>query len=158
MPTTNDIPFWIDQIAIRSLVDRYTDAVNREDYSALPALFAFDAVWETSGGPIELRFEGRDAVVGALQGMLSSLDFLVQGNSAVVVELAGDRARTRVSLSEIGRDKLGKGINNRGMYFDDLQKEVDGQWRFVRRAFRFRYAEMTPVTGQVFSIEPPAAL
>jgi hypothetical protein len=114
-------------------------------------LFAEHAVWEASVG-VELRFAGRDAIVGALKSMLSSLDFLFQTNGAVVIELDGDHAQGRVSLSEIGRDSEGRGIHNHGMSFDDLAK-LDGQWLFMRRGFRVRHLGGS-VSGTVFALTP----
>jgi ketosteroid isomerase-like protein len=153
MDNSHDTAAWIDRLAIRSLIDTYTDALNRQDWGTMPGLFTADAVWQASG-PVELRFEGRDALVAALQGMISSLEFLLQNNSAVVIELSGDRARARVSLSELGRNRAGKGMSNFGMYLDDLVKS-EGRWRFQRRSFRFRYAEAPAVSGQVFALPPP---
>src|ERR1700738_3752477 len=98
MNNTSDTASWIDHLAIRTLIDRYTDALNRQDWGVMSELFADNAVWQASG-PFELRFEGRDAVVAALQGMVTTLEFLLQSNGAVVIELSGDRACARVSLS-----------------------------------------------------------
>jgi ketosteroid isomerase-like protein len=150
MNNTSDTAAWIDQLAIRTVIDRYTDALNRQDWGVMPELFAANAVWQASG-PFELRFEGRDAVVAALEGMVTTLEFLLQNNSAVVIELMGDRARARVSLSELGRDSGGKGLHNFGMYVDDLVKS-EGEWRFERRSFHCRYVETTAVPGQVFPL------
>jgi ketosteroid isomerase-like protein len=155
--TTPGMSTWLDQFAIRCVIERYTDAINRQDWVALAPLFAQSAVWETSGGPVALRFEGRETVLGALQGMISSLDFLLQSLSTIVIDVRGDRASARVSLSELGRDKQGQGMANHGFYFDDLAR-VDGEWRFLRRAFRFRYTEQAAVNGQVFMPTPPPAL
>jgi uncharacterized protein (TIGR02246 family) len=155
--TTPDTATVLDQLAIRAVIERYTDAINRQDWPALAPLFAADAVWETSGGPYEVRLDGREAVLAALQGMISPMDLLVQNLSAIVIEVQGDRAQARVSLSELGRDQKGQGMNNHGIYFDDLAR-VDGQWCFVRRAFRFRYAEQAAVNGHVFVPMPPAPL
>ena len=128
MNNPSDTAAWIDRLAIRTLIDRYTDALNRQDWGVMPELFANNAVWQASG-PFELRFEGRDAVVAALKMMVTRLEFLLQHNSAVVIELRGDRASARVSLSELGRDLAGNGLNNFGMYVDHLVKS-EGEWRF----------------------------
>lgn len=157
MTGNNDIAFWIDQQAIRALIDRYTDGVNRQDWNAVASTFAETAIWETSGGPFELRFEGREAVIGFLQSALGNFEFMVQSNGAVAIEVEGERARARVSLTEIARDKSGNGMHNIGIYFDDLAK-TDGQWRFVRRAFRCRYSAQPALPGAVFVLTPPPAL
>ena len=154
MNNTSDTASWIDHLAIRTLIDRYTDALNRQDWGVMPELFADNVVWQASG-PFELRFEGRDAVVAALQGMVTTLEFLLQNNSAVVIELSGDRARARVSLSELGRDRGGNGLNNFGMYVDDLVKSK-GEWRFERRSFHCRYVETPVVPGKIYALVPPA--
>lgn len=152
MDNLSDTAAWIDRWAIRSLIDRYTDALNRQDWGALPDLFTASAVWQASE-PFAMRIEGREAVVAALQGMLTTLEFLVQHNGAVVIDLNGERARARVSLIELGRDRTGNGLSNFGMYVDNLVKS-NGVWRFELRNFHCRYADAPAVAGRVFPLPP----
>jgi ketosteroid isomerase-like protein len=145
-----DTAAWIDRYSIRDLIDRYTDAINRQEWTALHDLFTPSAVWQASE-PFAVRFEGREAVVGALRNMVSSHEFVVQHNGAVVIDLNGAHARARVSLSELGRKPTGEGLHVFGMYLDDLL-ESNGVWRFERRTFHCRYFDGPVVAGRVFSI------
>jgi hypothetical protein len=58
-------------------------------------------------------------------------------------------------MRQLGRDRAGKGLNNFGMYVDDLVTR-EGEWRFERRSFHCRYVETPAVPGQVFPLLPPA--
>ena len=53
-----------EELAIRTLVARYIDAVNRHHQEDWTATWAEDAVWNLAG----LELEGRDTIVGAWVG------------------------------------------------------------------------------------------
>lgn len=153
MAPTTDTAHWIDQLAIRSLIDRYCDATLRHDWPALAPLFAPDAVWNVEG-PMSITLTGREAVAGGLAQMVGSLPWLVQLPGAVVIDVQGDRARARTTLHEVGRTPDGQPMYSHGVYFDELVKEA-GVWRFAKRAFRFRYAGLDAVQGQAFDVVTP---
>ena len=57
--TKNVVDHLADHLAIRSLLDRYTDGVNRRDWAAVERVFATDGVWDCGGptmGPMAFRF------------------------------------------------------------------------------------------------------
>ena len=129
-----------DELAVRALLDRYTDAVNRRDWDAYRACWTDDAVWELHA-PVNQRKEGIDAIMAEVQHAVGAMDFFFQMPHAVVVTLDGDRATARVSLQEVGRAREGAeplpgatGMTIYAMYHDEVVR-VGGAWRFKQRTY-----------------------
>ena len=53
--------------AIQNQINRYTDAVNRHDWSVFPAIYATDATWYGLG--LKLKFEGIEAITKGRSGV-----------------------------------------------------------------------------------------
>lgn len=85
-----------DILAIRLLTDRYSDAANRADYAAMAGVYAQD------GGLISFgnRFEGRAAIQHIFSQSVGALEFVNQICSAGVIDVDGDRATVRWSVTE----------------------------------------------------------
>lgn len=133
-----------DDLAIRALTERYTDAVNQRDWVTLRACWTADATWEL-GAPVNLTKSGIDAILAEAQHAVEAMDMFVQMTHAgVILALGDDSARARWTLNEMGRIKpdqralLGgvDGMNIIATYTDDLVREADGRWRFARRVYR----------------------
>ena len=60
-----------DELSIRNLVARYTDAVNQRDLAAFRQLWTDDAVWEI-GPPLQSRADGIDEIVALLRRLLQA--------------------------------------------------------------------------------------
>jgi hypothetical protein len=136
------------RVAVRDLIDRYHAAINRREWGLLSDLFAADAVWEALS-PIDLRFEGHDAVISGLKASVGRQEVLVQSSSGLVIDLNGpDSATVQSTLIEFGREN-GSGWSAVGFYADNVVLQ-GGSWRFVRRTLRVRYMGNAQVGGQVF--------
>lgn len=141
-----------DELAVIKLINRYTDAVNRRDWATLGSLFCENGVWDVGGpeaDPFTFLFTGREQIVAGIRGLVANLEFLVQTNHAVVVNVNGDHATGSCTLQEISRANNGGGMMILGMYADDIVRERDGAWRFAKRTFRFTYIEERIVSGKV---------
>ena len=57
-----------DRLAIRELIERYSDALNRRDFAVLAGLFTPDARW-SADPPFDIAFEG-EAIAPSIGGML----------------------------------------------------------------------------------------
>jgi ketosteroid isomerase-like protein len=139
-----------DRLALRELVERYHAAINERDFVLLADVFAPDAVWEALA-PVNLRFEGHDAILAGLRQSVGRQEVLVQSCSGVVVTLR-DRATAsiRSTLMEFGRERDGgAGWEAVGFYDDEVRKD-DGTWRFIRRTLRVRYMGQREVPGEAF--------
>jgi hypothetical protein len=129
--------------AIQSLLARYTDAINRRDFEVLPSLFAADGVWHVDAGAGRVfHFEGPEVVPG-IRGLVEHNSFLAQIASLPVIEIDGDRARSRSMLQEV-LEPLSLDIRfvNFGLYEDDLRK-VNGHWVFQTRRFTMKNSNQT---------------
>jgi ketosteroid isomerase-like protein len=132
-----------DELAIRSLADRYTDAVNHRDWDAYAACWTQDGVWDL-GPPVNQRKEGLPAILEEVTRAVGGMDLFIQMTHAItVLEVQGDRALARATLNEIGRikpenrDLLGgaEGMFILAIYTDELRR-VDGGWRYAKRTYQ----------------------
>lgn len=123
-----------DELAIRSLVARYADTVGSGDIEGWSATWADDGEWSVLGA----THRGRAAVVGRLEELLGGLEFVVQIASGGVLEICGETATGRWSVTEHGRFAGGAPLFTLGRYRDDYVC-VDGEWRFARRVFHAIY-------------------
>ena len=81
-----------DQIAIRALIDSYSDAVFRRDAQAWGATWAEDAVWNLAG--TEVR--GRDAIVGLWTQAMSGFPFVAFFAQIGQLAITGDHSTPSV--------------------------------------------------------------
>ena len=141
----------LDNLPIRELVDAWHAAVNLRDISLLHDAFEPSAVWEVLA-PVNLRHEGRDAILKGLRESMGRQELLVQLNSGLVVTLRGDSEASAVStLVEQGREtKEAAPWMAIGFYRDELVKR-GGRWRFAKRSLHVRYLGPLDLRGTSFS-------
>ncbi len=141
-----------DEMEIRNLVARFSDACVVDDASAFGKLWAPNGVWEVSA-PFSVKAEGVDKVVALYGQLRSPWEIFLQMTHSGVVRVDGDKARARFVMQEVGRNaETGRNYNNFGVYLDTLVR-LDGEWRFARRTFQFIWLDMaTPIPGQHFAL------
>ena len=71
-----------DELALRTLVARYADAVCRKDVPAWRATWAEDGEWQVLGTTVR----GRDAVVAYYESIVSGLEAVVQHAHGGIIE------------------------------------------------------------------------
>ena len=130
--------------AIQNQINRYTDAVNRRDWSVFLAIYAKDASWE--GLRLKLKFEGLAAITDGLSKIVEAMEVFVQMNSPAVIEVDGDRAFARSTIHEHW-DIPAEGTRTDiyGRYEDELVK-IAGAWMFQARRFH-------PISRRTIRIE-----
>jgi ketosteroid isomerase-like protein len=136
-----------DELAVRSLVARYADAVTRMEADALRELFAPDGEWIVTGHG-EPR--GHDDIVAFLDGLLANWNGIVHALLSGTINFdATDpfRATGRWYIAEFGQMKSGDEVFFAGVYHDEYQRDA-GAWRFARRRYDslFRRAGGTVAT------------
>ena len=137
------------RLAIRELVDRYCDAVNRRDAAAWLDTWAEEPSWELFGRPMH----GRHAIATAFENALGMLRLVVQTAANGVLELDGERARGRWLISEWSEsDALGRLLLH-FVYHDEYARGADG-WRFLSRRMELLYQGPPDLSGRSF---PPGA-
>lgn len=142
-----------DELEIRALAEKFSDAANRKDAALFQSLWAADAVWKI-GPPINVEFKGKDNMGPSVTKMLSLWDFFVQLSGPGVITINGDRATARFYVNEIARKAADKtGNYNLSMYEDELIKE-NGRWYFLKRTYHTIYQEAPDYKGLIQQIPP----
>ena len=138
-----------DELSIRNLAARYTDAVNERDIGAFRELWTDDAVWEI-GPPLQSRAEGVDEIVALLSRLLQAEKYFMQMTHSGVIEIKGDRATARFVERERGRGESSY-YDSLAVYEDLLMREADG-WRFAKRFYQYRFLDQSPFGGEAFPV------
>ena len=133
-----------DDLALRNLMAKYTDAVNRCDGERWGSCWTHDATWHLMGNDIV----GRDKIVGLWQQVMSGFDFalLTPNSSLFEVSADGQTASGHYYLQEHTRDKEGTTASMISRYQDEYKKE-DGQWRYSKREYQVLYSGDANLNG-----------
>ena len=127
MPFTGPLE---SQIAIRALVESYSDAVFRRDAGDWGTCWAEDARWSLMGTSVT----GRDAIVEMWVAAMETFAFVGFFSQLGSLEIEGDRATGRVWTHELLEDREGKITRPAGRYDDEYVRNSDG-WRFASRSY-----------------------
>ena len=137
-----------DELEIRALAEKFSDAANRKDGEMFQSLWAKNAVWKI-GSPINMEFKGKENMGASVTHMLDLWDFFVQLSGPAVVNINGDKATARFYVNEIARKTSDKSGNyNLSMYEDELIKE-NGKWVFQQRTYNTIYQEAPNYLGLI---------
>lgn len=123
-----------DELALRNLMARYVDAVNRYDAEAWINTWAEDGTWNLLGTPVT----GRTAILALWQQMMSTFEYALLFPSSCLFEIEGDSASGHWYLQEHSRDLEGNSSAMLSRYVDTYVKR-DGQWLFMTRDYGFIY-------------------
>ncbi|MCB2075704.1 MAG: nuclear transport factor 2 family protein [Novosphingobium sp.] len=129
--------------AIRRLVSAYCDAVNRLDADAAGQLFAADAKVRIADFP---ELCGRDTITEGMRTTFAASSFLRQQCDAILIDVDGDRARSRISVFEVNRKPE---VDDLGLIFGFYEDEyalLDGNWRFHRRRYTLQLRALLPAS------------
>ena len=141
-----------DELAIRDLAARFTDAVNRRDPEAVGRTFVDDGEWVVPGLPPSV---GPHAAEKQIAGLLENFTFLVQLLHSGQVDVDADVATASWYLTENASDGSTTAFTFVGVYRDELRRGDDG-WRFTRREFAFLRREKSELQGKCYA--HPAAV
>jgi len=135
------------RFAIRELIERYSDAINRRDFTSLAGLFIPESHW-WADAPHNLHFEGA-AIAPAIAQMVETFPFLLQMTCSIVVNVDGNGAEASTTIREMAQAAdATTGLDSLGLYHDVLARTPNG-WRFASRRFQPLYLETAPLRGQV---------
>ncbi len=129
-----------DRLAIRELVDAYSDAVFRRDAEAWIATWTEDAVWNLMGHDVS----GRAAILETWLGAMGTFSFVGFHAFPGAIHVSGETATARVWVSEVLVPAEGGIRRVEGAYDDTLARGADGLWRFARRAYRILHDAPSP--------------
>ena len=138
-----------DELAIRDLVARYIDAVNRYHQADWTATWSESATWNLMG----MEVDGRDAIVGLWQGAMQSFDFALMMLNSGTLEIDGDTASGRWYITEHIKPTEGDPNITLGVYDDRYVKE-NGQWLFAHRHYNVIYQGAADYSGNYTPYRP----
>jgi uncharacterized protein (TIGR02246 family) len=124
--------------AIRALVARYCDAVNRYDARGWGDTWAPDGQWLF----LQQVHEGRASIVEFWTSVMEQLDFAVMLANSALIHVECERATGRWYTQEIVRTKGEQGRSIVGVY-DDHYRRVEGQWLIQSRRYHKLYEAPT---------------
>ena len=131
-----------EELALRNLMARYIDAVNRYDEPAWAATWAENSVWNLLGNPVE----GRDNILALWRQMMQTFEFAIMMPSSSLFEIDGDTARGHWYLHEYTRDLEGTATTVLSRYLDTYVKQ-DGEWLYQSREYNFIYNGPPDLSG-----------
>ncbi len=145
MPFTGPIE---DRVAIRELIDSYSEGVMLRDAAAWGQTWAEDAYWSLPEFKDHEEFVGRAAIVEgwvmSMSRFASMTDFslpMIYIGTPGSIEVEGDKATARVFTSEIYRDpETGTEHRVRGFYDDELAR-IEGRWLFTKRVYKVLHSD-----------------
>ena len=141
-----------DELAIRNLVARYSDAVGRRDEEAWSDTWTDDGTWQV--GP--MRASGRVEVVKTWSRLMDLFQFVTQVPQYGLLELAGDAASGRWHVVELGWPKQGAPSYTLGCY-EDSYRRTDAGWRFSERRFQIVYTGAPDLSGTLIGTPASAS-
>jgi ketosteroid isomerase-like protein len=123
----------LDEWAVQQVINSYAQSTGRGDWNPVVALFVPEASWEIPH--LDLKFEGIEAIRGALATLAGDLEYVLQLNSPALITIDGDTAQARSGIREAGKRKdRDEGFEFLGIYADTLVRTTAG-WKFKRRVF-----------------------
>ena len=129
-----------DRLAIRELMDIYSDAVNQRDTALWASTWAEDSSWKLPVIPGMENVVGKENIVNAWQAGMAMFPFIFMSISVGDIQGNGNTATVRAYTTGVGTTLDGTGVRPRGQYDDQLVK-IDGQWLFKERIFHSLYGE-----------------
>lgn len=141
-----------DELEIRSLIARYSDAVGRRDEKVWAGTWAADGVWKV--GPNHST--GRDEIVKTWSGLMDLFRFVTQMPTSGMVTVSGDEGTGRWNVLELGWPVAGNPTCTIGIYEDVYRRSEEG-WCFASRDFHIVYMGAPDLTGMLIG-DPSAPL
>ena len=134
-----------DKEEIRSLVEKYADAVCRRDKDDWSSTWCNNSVWNLGSIP---PVEGKEAIVNLWVQAMGGFPFVAQLIQNGTVEVNGNEANGRwyitehLQFPEKDEDGDQTGMFNIGVYQDKYIKE-NGEWLFSERHYGVIYNDST---------------
>lgn len=119
-----------DRLALRELLDRYSDAVNRRDRDSWAGCWSSDAIWRFRGGEVV----GRDAIVSTWMKAMDGFDAVWFNAFPGSIRIDGDAGTMTTHTFEYLLPGGGAPRLQSGLYEDRLVRVADG-WQFAERSF-----------------------
>lgn len=131
-----------DELALRNLMARYVDAVNRSDADAWAATWDDDGSWNLLGNAVS----GKANILALWQQMMAGFEFALMMPSSCLFSIDGDTASGHWYLQEFTRDKQGNTGTVLSRYRDTCIRR-DHQWLYQSRHYEIIYHGAADLSG-----------
>lgn len=131
-----------DELALRNLMSRYIDAVNRRDAQAWAATWDDNASWNLLGNDVR----GKENIVALWQQMMAGFEFALMMPGSCLFSVDGDTATGHWYLQEFTRDTTGSSGVVLSRYLDTYSKR-EGQWLYQSREYSLLYHGPADLSG-----------
>ncbi|MBH0112078.1 nuclear transport factor 2 family protein [Novosphingobium sp. YJ-S2-02] len=131
-----------DRVAIRELLEAYSDAVTRCDAGDWADTWADEAQWSLPDYPEIGTTKGKKAIVAMWVEAMKSYPGIMFMAFPGAIEIDGDTAKVRSYTTET-YDQGDETVRDRGFYEDTCVK-IDGRWLFSSRSFRNIHRQRAP--------------
>ncbi len=126
-----------DQLALKRLVDTFSNLADVKDVDTQVMLFTPDAVVRSKSGDHVSEFRGREAIGKAFSSYLALFDVVYHLNGQQTVDILGD---TATGTSYCFVTLIGGGKRNQsGVRYHDTYVKIDGQWYIRQRESDFLF-------------------
>jgi ketosteroid isomerase-like protein len=131
-----------DELALRTLMSRYIDAVHRRDAAAWAATWDDNGSWNLMGTQVT----GKASIVALWQQMMAGLEFALMLPASCLFSIDGDTASGHWYLQEFTRDLEANASAIVSRYTDTYSKRT-GQWLYQSRHYGVIYHGATDLGG-----------
>ncbi|MCW1384681.1 nuclear transport factor 2 family protein [Novosphingobium sp. KCTC 2891] len=129
-----DLTLVRDELAIRGLIERYSDACCQRNVDAIMALWADDCRWSVPDMEGLEDVRGKDAIHAIWQGAQALFPFCFLVCTPGVIEIEGDTAWARTYTNEVLVNTEGETRQAVGIYHDKFAVR-GGRWLFTERTW-----------------------
>lgn len=136
----NDLQRVKDELEIRGLIERYSDAVCMRDSDAIMDLWADNCRWSVPDMEGLENVVGKGAIRATWEGAQALFPFAFLICVPGRIDIDGDRASARVYTTEVLRGADGAVRHAVGRYDDKFERQRGG-WRFTERVWYIRHNE-----------------
>ena len=126
--------FLTAESGVRQLHARFIDAVWRKDAEAFADCFAADGEWKIAG----MHMRGSEEIGKTFGLLLGVCARVVMLPGIPLLEVSGNTASSRMSVTELAKMVDGSSAMTVGVYYDRYV-EQGGVWRFQWRHFGLHY-------------------
>ena len=132
---------WVrDQLEIRTLIERYSDAACRRDSATLMTLWADECRWSVPDMKGLENVVGKAAIKQTFDGAQALFPFVWLVCIPGYVEVTGETAVARSYTTEVLKDTAGTVRKAVGRY-DDKFARINGKWYFTERTWWLQHMD-----------------
>lgn len=137
---------FFDKMALKELVDTFSNLADIKDTKTQAQLFVEDAKLESFNGDFHSVQNGREEIETACASFLALFDTVYHLNGQQVVDIneTGDAATGAAycHVVLIGENEEGKRVQTtQGVRYNDEYIKIDGEWKIANRTSHFVYTD-----------------